>query len=68
MKSSITCGCLGLAFDKSTPCLEDERKRRCIDVPMNECRMKPIDSRTGRKLRRKFTVKKEGVEAEWWKK
>jgi hypothetical protein len=40
---------------------------RCIDVPMNVCRMKPIDIRTGKPVKRKFVVPREGVTACWWK-
>ena len=41
-------------------------KRRCIDVPPNECRMKPIDGDTRDPIERKFTFKKEGINARWW--
>jgi hypothetical protein len=47
--------------------LEGLKTVRCIDVPVNVCRMKPIDAKTGKPLKRKFVVLKEGVTAEWWK-
>ena len=66
MKSNITCADLGLTATKEIQCLAEDAGCRCIDVPPNVCRMKPIDDATGKKLMRKFTVKKENVEAKWW--
>jgi len=73
-ESSITCFSKALEPEVSSPhkatdeayCTETSAVR-CINVPVNVCRMKPIDSITGKNVKRKFTVKKENVKAEWWK-
>jgi len=42
--------------------------KRCIDVPVNVCRMKPIDTKTGKPVRRKFVINmaNDKVPAKWW--
>lgn len=71
-KSNVTCSNRILNASNEGNCREfseyakSEGKRvRCIDVPLDVCRMKPIDAETGKKLKRKFTVKKEGVTEVW---
>ncbi len=74
MKSRITCADRVLAYHTlDATCVErDEvgndvvKTKRCIDILPNECRMKPVDVYAGKKLKRKFTVKKEGIEERWW--
>lgn len=65
----ITCADRALNAFNEANCKSASRKQgkavRCIDIPANVCRMKPVDMRTGRKQKRRFVFEKEGVNEKW---
>ena len=70
MISKITCAGRVINASRDSLCSEASREKnrpvRCIDVPLNQCRAKPINTKTGKNLQRVFTVKNEGIKAKWW--
>lgn len=69
-RPSVTCVDIeeynGERYCKATKQEGTQTMIRCVNVHPNRCRPKLIDVKTGKKIKRKFFVTKEGSKEKWW--